>query len=456
MLSALTLGLQMGLTTAMPMPAALVSIGQHSQFELDRYTRQIEQDGGWWLEMENRLLVVAPPTRLPDLLAGVKVEQDLGWLRPDDLALQTRACGVEEGPQLPAIADTGRFALVRTPATWLPYKSPEVSEWRPVVPNRTITKDLKARGLMAMAKGAPDPEIQLRVDAVDPDRWFAALSSLASFDRSSYGADPSPGIDQARDWLIGEFGALGLQVSTQTFTIGGTATQVENVIARRTGSLYPDEWVIVGGHYDSRQQNINDPSQSPGAEDNASGCAGVVEAARVFSQFPPQRTMIFVCFAGEEQGLYGGNAYAQTLQTSGDLAKVDLAVIMDMIGYSGDADLDVLLETSSALSTVFTPFSAAAATYAPELRVLTDTSACCSDHMPFINRGVPSLLTIENDYSYNATTRPEGYQHYHKTTDIPANITRAQQMGGGILKMNIAVLADVAGFETPVLRDGFE
>ena len=129
---------------------------------------------------------------------------------------------------------------------------------------------------------------------------------------------------------------------------------------------------------------------------------------------------------------------------------------MDMIGYSGDADLDVLLETSSALSTVFTPFSAAAATYAPELRVLTDTSACCSDHMPFINRGVPSLLTIENDYSYNATTRPEGYQHYHKTTDIPANITRAQQMGGGILKMNIAVLADVAGFETPVLRDGFE
>ena len=119
------------------------------------------------------------------------------------------------------------------------------------------------------------------------------------------------------------------------------ATPHRHVIARRTGSLYPDEWVIVGGHYDSRQQNINDPSQSPGAEDNASGCAGVVEAARVFSQFPPQRTMIFVCFAGEEQGLYGGNAYAQALQTSGDLAKVDLAVIMDMIGYSGDADLDV-------------------------------------------------------------------------------------------------------------------
>ncbi len=452
MISPLALGLQMGLTTALPMPAALIALDHHPQFELDRYTRQVEADGGWWLEMENRLLVAAPPARLPDLLAGERVVADLGWIRPDDLALQTRACGVDEGPALPAIADTGRFALVRTPATLLPYKAPDVSEWRPVVPNRAITKDLRARGLLHMAKAAPDPDVQQRVDAIDTQRWFDTLSTLASYDRSSYGS----GIDQARDWLIGEFGALGLQVSTQTFLIGGTATQVENVIARRTGSVYPDEWVIVGGHYDSRQQSINDPSQSPGAEDNASGCAGVVEAARVFSQFPPQRTMVFVCFAGEEQGLYGGSAYAQSLQSSGDLAKVDLAVIMDMIGYSGDADLDVLLETSSSLSTVFTPFATAAATYAPELRVITDTSACCSDHMPFINLGVPSLLTIENDYSYHATMRPEGYQHYHKTTDLPANITRAQQMGGGILKMNIAVLTDAAGFEPPVLRDGFE
>jgi hypothetical protein len=124
-----------------------------------------------------------------------------------------------------------------------------------------------------------------------------------------------------------------------------------------------------------------------------------------------------------------------------------------MIGYSGDADLDVLLETSASLSAVFTPFTAAAANYAPELRVLIDTSACCSDHMPFIYRGVPSLLTIENDYSPSMAF---GYQHYHKTTDLPGNITRAQEMGGGILKMNIAVLAEAAGFETPILRDGFE
>ena len=110
MFSALALGLQMGLTTAMPMPAALVALDRHPQFELDRYTRQIEHAGGWWVELENRLLVAAPPSRLPGLLAGERVLSDLGWIRPDDLALQTRACGVDEGRSLPAIADTGRLA----------------------------------------------------------------------------------------------------------------------------------------------------------------------------------------------------------------------------------------------------------------------------------------------------------------------------------------------------------
>lgn len=449
MFAPLVLGLQMGLTTALPLPAAIVALEERSQFELDRYTRQIEADGGWWLEMEDRLLVAAPPTRLPDLLAETRVLDELGWIRPDDLALQTRACAVEETAPLPILAMAGRFALVRTPATLLPYKAPEVSEWRPVVPNQVLARDLRARGQLAMAKGSIDPQIQQRVNAVDTQRWFDALTTLASYDRSSYGPD----IDLARNWLIGQFNLAGMQVSTQTFTIGGTATQVENVIARLTGSTYPNELIVVGGHYDSRQQSIETPTQTPGAEDNASGCAGVLEAARVFAQFPPQRTMIFVCFAGEEQGLYGGHAFAQSMQNDGTLANVQLAVIMDMIGYSGDTDLDLLLETSSTLSHLFPLFTAAAATYAPELRPIADTVYCCSDHAPLIQRGAPALLTIENDYS---PSMPNGYQHYHRTTDVPANVTRAQEMGGGILKMNVAVLAAAAGFEPALFIDSFE
>ena len=447
MLSALSLGLQMGLTTAMPMPAALVSIERHSQFELDRYTRQIEQDGGWWLEMEDRLLVAAPAMRLSGLLAHERVLEHLGAVRPEDFALQSRACGIDEHAQLPPVASAGRFALVRTPGGVLPIKPPAISEWKLLVPNQTLAKDLNARGLIAGAKRAVDPQIQMRVDALDTQRWFDAMTTLATYDRSSYGTGAYPEIDQARDWLKAEFQLLGMTVTTPTFSFGSGPTSVENVVAKLTGSTYPDELVIIGGHYDSRQTGSN-PVNTPGAEDNATGCAGVLEAARVFAQFPPQRSMIFVCFAGEEQGLYGGYAYVQSLVDSAQLDNVKLAVIMDMIGYSGDTDLDVLLETSSTLSTVFTSFQTMAATYVPELRVITTTSWWGSDHVPFIEQNVPSLLTIENDYG--------SYPHYHKSTDLPANVTRAQEMGGGILKMNIAVLTDAAGFERPILRDGFE
>jgi hypothetical protein len=447
MFSALTLGLQMGLTTAVPMPAAIVALETRPQFALDLYTRQIERNGGWWVEVEDRLLVAAPATRLPDLLEGQRVIADLGWIRPDDFAIQTRACGVEEGPQLPAVVDVGRFAIVRTPATLLPYKAPDVSEWRPLVPNQVLVRDLRARGYMAAARGGVDAQVQQRVDAMDPERWFDSVEVLASYDRSSYGGE----IDQARDWLAAQFQGLGLSVTTPSFTFGSYT--VENVVGQLTGSRYPNELIIVGGHYDSRQSQPGNPNNTPGAEDNASGCSGVLEAARVFTQFPPQRTMIFVCFAGEEQGLFGGHAYAQSLVDAGRQADVKLALIMDMIGYSGDTDLDAMLESSTAFPGLFDPFVAAAATYAPELRLVQDFSPCCSDHAPFISRNMPSLLTIEYDYS---PSMANGYQHYHQTTDLPQNMTRALQMGGGILKMNIAVLTQAAGFEPPVFFDGFE
>lgn len=442
MFTELAFSLQMSLSMAPPMPAAIVALGEMPLVELNRYTEQIERDGGWWLEVEDRLLVAAPMARYSGLLTGHDIVKELGFVRPGDLALQSRACGIDAHARLPAIVEAGRFALVRVDADTLPHRAPALSEWKPVLPNQVLARDERARSDHQAAKRAAEPEVQLRVDAFDAAHWFADVGSLASFDRSSYGSN----IDLARDWLVAQFDALGLTVTTPSFTFGSTT--VENVVATLTGTTHPDQVLVIGGHYDSRQQVGSNPANTPGAEDNATGCAGVLAAARVFAQFPPQKTLAFVCFAGEEQGLYGGYAFVDALQAAGQDGQVELAIIMDMIGYSGDTDLDVLLESSSTFAGVFPDFASAAANYAPELRVVTSTNYWGSDHVPFIDAGIPSLLTIENDYA--------SYPHYHKTTDLPANITRAQQMGGGIMKMNIAVLVEAAGFETPILRDGFE
>jgi hypothetical protein len=429
------------------MPAVLLLLQEGSSDQLKALTARVNQAGGWWLELEDQLLIAAPSAQLQSLSAGYTVAQTLPALTPQSLALQTRACGVDSSAQLPAIAMAGRFALVWAPRRFVRYAAPDSSEWRPVQANVVLARDQSLRGPRMASKGMPDPAVAARVAAVNPQRWFSAVQDLAGFDRSSYGT----GIDAARDWLAQQFGAAGLSVQLQTFSFShfGAGATVENVVAHLPGSELPDEWIVVAGHYDSRNASVTSTNTTPGAEDNASGCSGVLEVARVMAQFPRRRTLVFACFAGEEQGLHGGNAFAQKLSDEGDLDKVKLAVIMDMIGYSGDTDLDVLLETSTALSSVFSRYVALEPLYAPELRMVTSTTPCCSDHMPFINRGVPSLLTIENDWS--------SYQHYHKTTDVPANMTRALEMGGAIIKLNTAVVAEAAGIPPPPLFfDGFE
>lgn len=446
MFPSLALGLQLGLPSVLPMPAAIVALDTQSAAQVTTYTQRVEDRGGWWLELDDRLLVAAPATAMPELIESERVLDDLGWIRPEDLALQARGCPLHPSAPLPVLARAGRFALVRNPTHLVPYRTPESSEWQPVVPNRQIARNWNARGLFEHAKRAANPDVQQRVDAVDEDRWFDVLEQLATYDRSSRHA----GIAQARDWLLGKFASLGLQTATYAFPLSGSvAVPQVNVIATLPGTSLPDEWVIVGAHYDSIQFDGVSSAAAPGAEDNASGCAAVVEMAEVFTRFPPRRTMIFTCFSGEEQGLVGSTRWVEdALMPAGDLGKIRLALIMDMIGYSGDTQLDVLLETSSGLASVFPPFQSAVTDYADELVVHTSTNPFGSDHMPFINRNVPSLLVIEYDYA--------DYPDYHQTTDLPANIDHALAMGGGVLKMNAAVLAEAAGFETPVFGDSFE
>ncbi|MEM7350827.1 MAG: M28 family peptidase [Acidobacteriota bacterium] len=285
------------------------------------------------------------------------------------------------------------------------------------------------------------PEAELAADTVDGARWFTDVETLAGWNRWTLGAQ----IDLARDWLVAQLGAMpGLSVSTQVFEVNGTPA--ENVIAVLPGSTRPDDWVLVGAHYDAISQSPG--SSAPGAEDNASGCAGVLELARVITAMPPEATVIFLCYSGEEQGLFGSVAHADELVSQGEDAKVDLMLNMDMIGYTGDADLDCLLETDPPFATVLDPFVDAAEAFTT-LRSVTSLNAFGSDHVPYLNRNMPALLTIENDW--------DSYSSYHRTSDLPQNIT--VDMGYQVLRMNAAVLAHVAGavgVDQPIFIDGFE
>jgi len=277
------------------------------------------------------------------------------------------------------------------------------------------------------------------VDQVNGNRWFDDVVSLASYNRYTH----SPDILNARDWLVSEFQALpNLTVTTQSFMVSGTTAY--NVVATLEGARGADQWYVIGGHYDSTSQN---PSvAAPGAEDNASGCAGVLEMARIFTTIQPEATVLFICYSGEEQGLWGSEAHVAELTASGDLSKVQAMLDMDMIGYTSDTDLDCLLETEDFAQSLLDPFIDAAADYT-QLRIVTTLFAWGSDHVPYLDAGIPALLTIENDWSE--------YPDYHRTTDLPANLTI--DMAAEILKMNVGALAGLIGADSSRLfADGFE
>jgi hypothetical protein len=420
-------------------PLALFDVSDLGRERLTALQRRVERVG-WWVELETQLLIAAPEHELQKLTQ--RRTADLGMGQASDFALQGRGCSVSAEHELPALAMAGRFALVRAPKAFAPQRWSQ--EWLRLVPNSVVAKHSRNLELPA-AKSSSALAARL-ANAVDPNRWFADLTTLASYDRSSYSTD----LVNARNWLGAQFEALGLSVSYPAFSAPGFSSS--NVLAIYQGSSAANEWVLIGGHYDSRNTSLTNPVSTPGAEDNASGCAGVLELARVVIAVRPRRSLLFMCYSGEEQGLYGSTAHVESLQNQGQLGQLKLALVMDMIGFSADSDFDVLLESnaSPANQAVLNQF-AAAASFAPGLRTVLSNNPFGSDHVPYINAGVPSLLTIENDWNV--------YTHYHRTTDTPANITNALAMGGRILRMNAAALADSLGGTdgfSDLFVDGFE
>ncbi|MDX1807625.1 MAG: M28 family peptidase, partial [Paenisporosarcina sp.] len=131
------------------------------------------------------------------------------------------------------------------------------------------------------------------------------------------------GIGAARRWIKSEFDRISAECENCLEVFYHSAiepkndrriirdTKIVNVVAIQRGSLFPNRYVIMSGDIDSRVSDANNyTSDSPGANDNASGMAGTIEAARVLSKYNFPVSIVYVGLSGEEQGLYGGKHLA--------------------------------------------------------------------------------------------------------------------------------------------------
>lgn len=194
---------------------------------------------------------------------------------------------------------------------------------------------------------APDRELRKLLGEIDADRIEATVRRLAAFGTRhtlSVQDDPERGIGAARDWILAEMktyaavsgGRMTAELQSYIQEPASripVATKITNVVATLRGSVTPDRVYVVAGHYDSRVTDVMDAtSDAPGADDDASGVALVMELARVMAKRRPAATIVFVAVAGEEQGLYGSRYAATQFKAAG--ADVQGMFTNDIIGSS--------------------------------------------------------------------------------------------------------------------------
>lgn len=190
-----------------------------------------------------------------------------------------------------------------------------------------------------------DETLQAIAAAVSPAAIQRDIQTLVSFGTRhtlSETASEVRGIGAARRWIKAEFERISAQcggclsVYFQAQTIAGEKripepVEVVSVIAVQRGTTDPNRYAIMSGDIDSRVSDVMDAtSDAPGANDNASGVAGVLEAARVLSRYRFQGSIVYAALAGEEQGLFGGKILAA--QAKKDGWRIKAVLNNDMIG----------------------------------------------------------------------------------------------------------------------------
>ncbi|MCL2072444.1 MAG: M28 family peptidase [Marinilabiliaceae bacterium] len=240
-----------------------------------------------------------------------------------------------------------------------------------------------------------DLVIRYLTTLVNTDSIIATVQHLQDFGTRVYF---QPQAYQAEAWLQSKFENMGLDVSIQNVSVplwGFPSTSSGNVIAIQTGALYPDEYIVCGAHYDSIV--LSNLYNSPGADDNATGTAGIVEIARILSQYEFDRSIIYCCFSAEEVGMFGSKAYASSC------SQQDMNILgyfnIDMTGYlqpGSNVHIDLIYPSfATPLATYYTNI---ANIYFPRIPITSYSSlpGGDSDHTSFNQNGYYGIFPFED------------------------------------------------------------
>ena len=301
----------------------------------------------------------------------------------------------------------GTLAACEQPTPTPQPSLPAAPEFIPS-PTATVTALSATSELILSPTAIVTPEIPERaslpdlMQTVSTDRLMADVVALSAIHSRHVN---SPGVAQAADYVEAQFAAAGgdLQAAYQTFPLNwnGVDTLQHNVIATLPGSDSSAGVIVIGAHYDSRSVDINDAvSRSPGANDNASGVAAVIELARILADQKPKATIIFVAFSGEEVGRQGSKYFVQSLSSRPDIRAV---FVMDIIGRNSLPEEGVRVypvgsrdSPSRGLAEAFARSAGSALPgFVAYVQNTADRPHRYSDHISFGDAGYPAIRLIQ-------------------------------------------------------------
>jgi hypothetical protein len=229
--------------------------------------------------------------------------------------------------------------------------------------------------------------------------------------------------DVARDEIFLWFRRSGWTTFIDPINITDTLGSMwigANVVATKQGTVTPDRIYLIMGHYDTTANHETSWTSCPGGDDNSTGVAGMLEMARALSRYTFDSTIMFVACDGEETTAYGsdgvtyrrfGSAHYVN-KYAGMMPDIQAMISADMFGWVSSSGPSYLMIVSgwSINSSLDTAIQSALQTYGGFTHATLDTHKYeFSDHISFINKGVPAVCLIEWSYSTNP--------NYHRMTD---------------------------------------
>lgn len=251
-----------------------------------------------------------------------------------------------------------------------------------------------------------------------------------------------PAARAAVDWvreLVGTWVPQGqVEIDSYPFTVEETTVAAENIIVTLPGTTRADERVLLTAHLDAVKG-------SPGADDNASGSAALLEAVYLLRSYRFERTVQVIWFTGEEAGMLGSRAYVADHPLDGIHAVLNL----DMIAYDSDGDrcMEFHVGTLPQSQHIGEALVAAISRYGLEVAhdFLTEEARQCSDHGPFLWVDVGAVFIVENLADQGIDGGCVGTDinpNMHTPEDTLANLD--VEMGHEVTRLALATVADLA------------